>query len=370
MTLIRAAVCHEPNSDLTIEEIELASPELDEVRVTVDACAICHSDITYIDGGWAIEYPVVLGHEISGKVAEIGPHTETELNVGDPVVVSLIRTCGLCLACERGHDVACAGKLRLHETSPIRTKAGEQITHGLNAAGFAEEIVVHVSQCVPVPEDLPSTFAALLGCGVMTGLGSVFNTAKVEPDDVTVVVGCGGVGLAAIQGAKISGAKFVIAVDPLENKRHLALQFGATHALDPTEDLEKMIQSINDGRLADFTFVTTAAPEAVSMSMKLLAPMGSLVLVGMPEDGIMLEFDPGLIAARNQQILGSKMGTSRPHFDIPSMVKLWTEGKLNLEKMVSSVYALDEINEAIQEMRSGSTIRAVVCPNSTKKDPK
>ena len=131
-----------------------------------------------------------------------------------------------------------------------------------------------------------------------------------------------------------------------------------------------MIQNINDSRLADFAFVTTAAPEAVSMSMKLLAPMGSLVLVGMPEDGIVSEFDPGLIAARNQQILGSKMGTSRPHFDIPSMVKLWTEGKLNLEKMISNVYELDDINKAIKDMRSGSTIRAVVCPSSTKKDPK
>ncbi|MDG2352268.1 MAG: Zn-dependent alcohol dehydrogenase [Acidimicrobiales bacterium] len=364
MTLIKAAVCREPKTDLTIEEIRLSDPEQDEIRVTVEACAICHSDITYIDGGWSIGYPVVLGHEVSGKIAEIGPETETELSIGDQVVVSLIRTCGQCLACKRGHDVACTGKLRLHETSPLEAKTGEILTHGLNTGGFAEEVVVHISQCVPVPKDLPVNFAALLGCGVMTGMGAVFNTAKVESGDITVIVGCGGVGLAAIQGAKISGAEYVIAVDPLANKRELAIKFGATHAFEPSEDLSEIIQETTEGYLADFTFVSTAAPSAISMSMNLLSPMGALVLVGMPEDGVKTEFDPGLLAARNQRILGSKMGTSRPHSDIPAMVDLWRDGKLDLENMVSSTHSLENINDALNEMRNGSVIRAVVCPGS------
>ena len=364
MTLIKAAVCHESKTDLTIEEIQLLGPEHDEIRVTVEACAICHSDITYIDGGWSIGYPVVLGHEVSGKVTEIGPETETELDIGDQVVVSLIRTCGQCLACERGHDVACTGKLRLHETSPLNTKTGEIITHGLNTGGFAEEVVVHISQCIPVPKDLPATFAALLGCGVMTGLGAVFNTAQVKSGDITVIVGCGGVGLAAVQGAKISGSKYVIAVDPLENKREFAIKFGATHTFEPSENLHKIIQDATGGHLADFAFVSTAAPSAISMSMRLLSPMGALVLVGMPEDGVKLEFDPGLLAAKNQRILGSKMGTSRPHSDIPAMVHLWRDGKLDLENMVSSTHPLENINDALNEMRNGSAVRAVVCPGS------
>ena len=362
MTLIKAAVCNESKTDLTIEEIKLLSPEQDEIRVTVEACAICHSDITYIDGGWSIGYPVVLGHEVSGKVTEVGPGTKTKLDIGDQVVVSLIRTCGKCLACKRGHDVACTGKLRLHETSPLATKTGEVITHGLNTGGFAEEVVVHISQCVPVPKDLPAAFAALLGCGVMTGLGAVFNTAQVKSGDTTVIVGCGGVGLASVQGAKISEAEYVIAVDPLENKRDLAIELGATHALKPSEDLHEIIQDITGGRLADFVFVSTAAPSAISMSMQLIAPMGALVLVGMPEDGVKSEFDPGLLAARNQRILGSKMGTSKPHFDIPAMVDLWRDGKLDLENMVSSTYPLENINDALNEMRSGSAIRTVICP--------
>ena len=362
MTLIKAAICHESKTDLIVEEIKLLSPEQDEIRVTVEACAICHSDITYIDGGWSIGYPVVLGHEVSGKVTEIGQGTESELEIGDQVVVSLIRTCGQCLACKRGHDIACTGKLRLHETSPLATKTGEMITHGLNTGGFAEEVVVHVSQCVPVPKDLPTTFAALLGCGVMTGLGAVFNTAKVKSGDITVIVGCGGVGLAAVQGAKISEAEYVIAVDPLANKRKLAIDFGATHTLEPSEDLNEIIQDITGGYLADFAFVSTAAPSAISMSMELLAPMGALVLVGMPEDGVKSEFDPGLLAAKNQRILGSKMGTSRPHLDIPAMVDLWRDGKLDLENMVSSIHPLENINDALDEMRNGSAIRAVICP--------
>ena len=362
MTLIKAAVCYESKSDLTIEEIRLSDPKQDEIRVTVEACAICHSDITYIDGGWSIEYPVVLGHEVSGKVVEIGPETETELGIGDQVVVSLIRTCGQCLACERGHDIACTGRVRLNETSPLETKTGAVITHGLNTGGFAEEVVVHISQCVPVPEDLPANFAALLGCGVMTGMGAVFNTAQVKSGDITVIIGCGGVGLAAIQGAKISGAKHVIAVDPLANKRELAIKFGATQALEPSENLTEVIQATTEGHLADFAFVSTAAASAISMAMSLLSPMGALVLVGMPEDGVKTEFDPGLLAARNQRILGSKMGTSRPHADIPKMVDLWRDGKLDLENMVSSTHPLENINDALNEMRNGSVIRAVVCP--------
>ena len=177
-----------------------------------------------------------------------------------------------------------------------------------------------------------------------------------------MIVGCGGVGLASVQGAKISEAEYVIAVDPLENKRELAIELGATHALEPSEDLHEIIQDITGGRLADFVFVSTAAPSAISMSMQLIAPMGALVLVGMPEDGVKSEFDPGLLAARNQRILGSKMGTSKPHFDIPAMVDLWRDGKLDLENMVSSTHPLENINDALNEMRSGSAIRTVICP--------
>jgi Zn-dependent alcohol dehydrogenase len=246
----------------------------------------------------------------------------------------------------------------------LEAKTGEVITHGLNTGGFAEEVVVHISQCVPVPKDLPVNFAALLGCGVMTGMGAVFNTAQVKSGDITVIVGCGGVGLAAIQGAKISEAEYVIAVDPLANKRELAIKFGATHAFEPSEDLSEIIQETTGGYLADFAFVSTAAPSAISMSMNLLSPMGALVLVGMPEDGVKTEFDPGLLAARNQRILGSKMGTSRPHSDIPVMIDLWRDGKLDLENMVSSTHSLENINNALNEMRNGSVIRAVVCPGS------
>ena len=362
MTLIQAAVCHGPGESLVLEEIEISKPSLNEVRVTVEACAICHSDLAYIDGDWKIDYPVVLGHEVAGKISEIGQGTETDLKIGDRVVVSLIRTCGQCLACQRGHHVACTAKLGLHDQNPLKSKLGEKITQGLNTGGFAEEVLVHLSQCVPVTTNLPVTSAALLGCGVMTGVGSVVNTAQVTPGSSVVIIGCGGVGVAAIQAARISKAKSIIAIDPVLSKRKIALDFGATHAVDPDQDLAETVMSATGGYLADFVFVTTASPSAITSGSKLLAAMGSLVLVGMPADGVKSEFDPGMIAAQNQKILGSKMGTAKPETDIPMMVKFWEKGSLELESMVSSVHPLSEIANAIEEIRGGSVVRTVVCP--------
>ena len=192
---MRAVVCHGPGAPLLVEDLTLADPDPDEVRVAIEACGICHSDLTYVDGGWAVDYPVVLGHEAAGRGTEVGGKAD-RLLVDEKVVVSLIRSCGQCRACLRGHDVACTGRIRLHDHSPLTDPAGNPVTQGLYTGAFADAVVVHRSQCVSVPDDLPSTSAALLGCGVLTGVGAVTNTAQVDAGEAGGVGGCGGVGLA------------------------------------------------------------------------------------------------------------------------------------------------------------------------------
>ena len=196
---VRAAVSRGVGMATSIKELLLAAPGADEVRVAIDACAVCHSDLMFLDGGWSIDFPVVLGHEAAGRVVELGEGVDN-VAAGDRVVVSLIRACGDCRACRRGHDVACTGDLALRHRSPLSDLNGEPVTHGLGTAAFADQVVVHRSQVVPHPADVPSTSASLLACGVLTGAGAVHNTAQVQAGDVVAVVGCGGGGIGAPPG--------------------------------------------------------------------------------------------------------------------------------------------------------------------------
>ncbi|MEC8998961.1 MAG: zinc-binding dehydrogenase [Actinomycetota bacterium] len=366
----------------SIEDLHLAAPGAEEVRVEVTACAVCHSDLSYLDGTWATEFPLVLGHEASGRVVELGStrgggsNSEADdcgsgtpaggdIRVGDPVVVTLVRTCGKCRACRRGHDVACTGNLALNHRSPLSDTDGNPVAQGLNVGAFAEQVVVHRSQVVRLPDDVDPLAASLLGCGVLAGAGAVTNTARVAAGDAVVVIGCGGVGTGAIQAARIAGAEPIIAVDPSGDKRSAALDFGATLAVDPvTEDLAGAITTATDGRLADQILVTTGAPSALDGTVDLLAPMGNLVIVGMPGDDVTMEVAPSWLAAANKSILGSKMGTIRVADDVPALVEHHRAGRLDLHGMVSSTHTLDDIAEAFDEVWRGDVLRTVVLPNS------
>ena len=206
---IRAAVSHGVGVPPSIEDLQLNAPNPNEVRVEITACAVCHSDLSYLDGTWATDFPLVLGHEATGYVVELGESGNeyggngSDLAVGDPVVITLIRSCGICRACRRGHDVACTGEISLNRRSPLADTAGNRIIQGLNVGAFAEQVVVHRSQVVKLPDDVDPVAACLLGCGVLTGYGAVANTAQVAAGDAVVVVGCGGVGSGALQAARI-----------------------------------------------------------------------------------------------------------------------------------------------------------------------
>lgn len=356
---IRAAVCRSFGAPLSIETISLAAPGPGEVRVRIAAVAICHSDVSYVDGEWGGDLPAVYGHEAAGTIVEVGDGVGFE--EGTPVVVTLIRSCGECPRCQKGAEVACRTGFLLDNQSPLSDLDGHPIAHGMRAAAFAEEVVVHASQIVPVPPEVPMDCASLLACGVITGVGAVLNTARVEPASTVVVLGCGGVGLNVVQGAVLARAATIVAVDLHEAKRDLATRLGATDVADAASgSVEELVAELTDGAMADYVFVATGAPAALVEAEALVGSMGAVVIVGMPAVGVSGRFDPGLLAGRNQRILGSKMGTSVIARDIPILVQRYQDGELDLDGLISRRFALDQIDEAMDEVRSGTALRNVI----------
>lgn len=356
---VRAAVCRQFGAPLVVEELTLADPGPGEVRVEVDAVAICHSDVSYADGEWGGDLPAVWGHEAAGRIVDVG--AGVGFDIGQRVVVTLIRSCGECQRCQRGAEVACTESFALDEQSPLRDAGGSAVAHGMRTAAFAESVVVHASQIVPIDEEMPAASASLLACGVITGVGAVLNTAAVESGSTVLVLGCGGVGLNVVQGAALAKANTIIASDLQPTKLDLAIHLGATHSVDPSaDDIATVVADLTAGQMADYVFVATGAPAALASADRLVGTMGAIVVVGMPATGVAGQFDPGAIAARNQRILGSKMGTSVIARDIPKLVARYHDGALELDSLVSTTFPLEQINEAMDGVRSGAALRNVI----------
>ncbi len=356
----RAAVCRAFGAPLTIESIELAAPGPGEVLIRMAACAICHSDIFFIDGAWGGDLPAVYGHEASGVVEAVGPGV-TRLKAGDHVVATLIRNCGFCPACAEGAPVFCEEVFPLDKQSPLTDGEGKPVVHGLRTGAFAEHIVVDASQAVAIPKDVKLDSAALIACGVLTGMGAVVNTANVKAGSSAVVIGCGGVGLNSIQGARLAGCSPIIAVDVEPGKLEAARAFGATDTINARgEDVAKRVAELTGGRKADWVFVTVGVKGAAEQGVTLMKRNGATVLVGMPPSGVTATIDPGWIAADGQRIFGSKMGSARPLIDVPRIVALYREGRLKLDELITGRYPLDKINEAVASSRSGAALRNVI----------
>ena len=354
---IRAAVCRAHGAPLTVEDVELRPPGPGEVGVRLAACSICHSDITLLSGDWGGDLPAVYGHEAAGIVEEVGAGV-AGVTPGQPVVVTLVRYCGRCARCLRGLPALCelsAGG----GASPLRDAGGSVVQQGLRTAGFAERVTVHASQVVPVGEDIPLAQAALLGCGVITGVGAVLTTARVEPGSAVGVIGAGGVGLNCVQGADIAGSRLIAAIDPVEAKRTAAGRFGASHTVDPDADLIDAIREITAGEGLDYVFVTAPSAAAVESGAALLAPGGALVLIGMPANQVAV-ISPETIAERSLRILGSKVGSARPQLDIPRLAALYRSGRLKLDELISARFPLAQVNEAIALAERGDALKVVV----------
>lgn len=355
---MKAAVCRTHGAPLRIEDIAIADPLPDEVAVDLKACAICHSDIAFIDGNWGGELPQVMGHEASGVVTKVGANV-VGLSVGDRVCVTLIRSCGSCRACSRGSRSECAQPWD-KEYSPLSGSGGERIVRGLKTGGFAQKTVVNPSQCAKIPDGVGFDVASLVSCGVITGAGAVVNTAKVKPGDYVAVIGTGGVGLNTVQMATIAGAAKVIAVDVSAEKLDAAREFGATHSVEAGPSASDEVKALTGGLGVDFAFVTVGAPVAYESAPAYLTKGGAMVLVGMPPVGVELPYAPLDLADGSYRFLGSSMGQTDVGRDIPWLFELYQQGRLKLDELITGRWSLDQINDALDDTRSGQARRNVI----------
>ena len=357
---MRAAVCHQFGEPLTVEEVSLEPPAEGEVMVRVQACGVCHSDISFIEGAWDGPLPAVYGHEVAGIVAETGAGVES-VRPGDHVVVTLVRSCGRCFYCIRGEVTQCEGTFAIDQRGVLRLNDGTPVKQGLRVAGFAEQVTVHASQVVPIAAGVPPESACLLACAVATGVGAVRNTAQVPAGASVVVVGAGGVGLNSVQGAALAEAGPVIAVDVSDSRLEIARTFGATDVINSKQvDAAAAIRELTGGRGADYTFITAGSPAAISLGLTLSRRAGTVVIVGITPTGVTIPVDPGELADGAMRVLGSKMGSVHPRTDLPAMVQQYQSGRLKLDELVTGRFPLDRINEALEVARRGEGVRSVI----------
>ena len=357
MVKIKAAVCHEFGAPLKIETIDLREPITGEVEVTLGAVAICHSDISFADGDWGGDLPAVYGHEAAGFISKIGD-TVKGFVIGDRVVVTLIKSCGNCNNCLEGNPTICEDSNTA--VPPILSSKGNTIQQVMNCGAFAEKVVVDQSQVVKLNYDLNFETASLLACGVITGIGAVVNAAKLRPGQDAVVIGAGGVGLNAIQGARIAGARRIIAVDTNKDKLVVAREFGATDCVLATEKSPWRIAKSLIGGGADVVFVTVGNSAVYDVAPRYLSYGGKVVMVGMPKSGEKSTYEPVMMASVSQGMIGSKMGDVVIKRDIPWMVDLYNQGRIKLDELVSKTWSLEQINEAIADTKLGSAKRNVI----------
>ncbi|QQA43478.1 Zn-dependent alcohol dehydrogenase [Pelagovum pacificum] len=358
MARTRAAVCHAFGAPLSVEEVELRAPVVNEIEVRLEAVAICHSDISYAEGAWGGDLPAVFGHEAAGRVTAVGPGV-TAFKPGDRVVVTLIRACDSCIQCATGHPALCETP-RPAESGPLSMPDGSALKQAMSCGAFAERMVVDQSQAVVVGDDVGADVAALLSCGVITGVGAVVNAGGLRAGQDAVVIGAGGVGLNAIQGARIAGARRIVAVDLSEGKLAVARDFGATDtvlASDPAP-WDRVHEAI--GRLADAVFVSVGVTIAYDAAPNYITSGGKVVMIGLPHSGHFSSYQPVNIASYGQSMIGSKMGDVVIRRDIPWMVDLYQQGRLKLDELISRTWTLDQINEAIADTKSGSARRNVI----------
>ena len=357
---MKAAVCRKFNEPLTIEDLSLRSPEQDEIRVRLAACAICHSDMTYMRGHWGGTLPAVFGHEAAGYVIESGVNVDY-FSADEPVLVTLLRSCGKCFYCRRNQDSLCETEFPLDHLSPLRDAKNVAVAQGLRTAGFAEEVVVDQSQVIRIPPDMPMDSACLLSCGVITGVGAVRNVASVISGSSVVTIGAGGVGINCIQGAYLSNVERNIAVDINDDKLKMTYEFGATDVVNAqTQNAEEVVRSLTNGRGADYVFVAVGSSSAIEQSTHLIRRGGMIVLVGMTASGIKTEFEPLNLANDAIQLIGSKMRSTQLDVDIPFLVSAYNRGLLKLDELISHRFPLSEINSAILEVEKGLVMRNII----------
>ena len=361
----RAVICRELNKPVVVERITVDSPKRGEVMVKLGACGVCHSDLSATNGTIALPPPLILGHEAAGEVVEVGEGV-TGLAVGDHVVSSFIYMCGKCRYCSLGRPVLCVEQGKALTTLPdgtLRTKdaQGKPLNIFSGCGVMAEYATVHVDNLVKIDPKIPLDRAALVGCAVTTGVGAVFNTARVRPGASVAVFGCGGVGLNVIQGAAIAGAERIVAIDTLEAKLAMARTFGATDVLlaKPGEDQTKALKKLTGGG-ADYAFECVGSGELAAAAYKAAGRGGMAVVVGVAKPGDSTAVRTMTLPFEEKTLTGSYFGSCVPRVDFPRMLGLYMQGKLKLDELITKRYSIDEAPQAFADLEAAKNARGVI----------
>jgi S-(hydroxymethyl)glutathione dehydrogenase/alcohol dehydrogenase len=357
---VKAAVLREVGKPLQIEQVEISKPGPREVLVRTVAAGVCHSDLHFIEGSYPTQLPIVLGHESAGIVEQVGSEVRT-VKVGDHVITCLSAYCGHCDQCLTGRMSLCISpETKRAEGDPPRiTQNGAPMPQFLNLSSFAEYMLIHEHACVSIRKDMPLDRAALIGCGVTTGVGAVIHTSHVRPGETVAIIGCGGEGLAAINGAAIAGAGRIIAVDTNPGKLEMAKQFGATDVVNAAEgDPAKQVIQMTSGGV-HHSFEAVGLKVTAEQSFRMLRRGGTANIIGMIPVGVSIELR-GVDFLGEKRIQGSQMGSNRFPIDMPRFVDMYMAGKLKLDDMVSRRIKLEQVNEAFKEMKEGKVARSVI----------
>ncbi|NCA01768.1 MAG: Zn-dependent alcohol dehydrogenase [Sphingomonadaceae bacterium] len=358
---MKAAVLVEPNKPLVIEDLNIAKPGPHEVLIRTAACGLCHSDLHFIEGAYPHPLPAIPGHEAAGIVEAVGSEVRT-VKPGDAVVTCLSAYCGHCEFCVTGRMSLCLGgdTRRAPGEAPRITRAdGSQVNQMLNLSAFAEQMLIHEHACVKINPDMPLDRAAIIGCAVTTGAGTIFNACKVTPGETVAVVGCGGVGLATINAAKIAGAGRIIAADPMPEKRALALKLGATDVIDPMADgaAGQIVEMTKGG--VDHAIEAVGRPASAQLAVNVLRRGGTATILGM----MPLAEKVGLSAMdllSGKKLQGAIMGANRFPVDIPRLVDFYIRGLLDLDSIIAERIPLSAINDGFDKMKKGDSARSVI----------
>ena len=360
---MKAAVLQAANEPLTIEQIDIRRPARGEVLVRTAASGVCHSDLHFMEGLWPTQFPVVLGHEASGIVEEVGEGV-TYVKAGDHIVLSFAPFCGNCRDCVCGRPHLCTNPAARfpagREAPPRLTWQGKPVNQFANMSSFAEYMVVPEGGIVKVPQEMPLDKAALVGCSVMTGIGAVINTANVQEGDTVAVIGTGGVGLNIIQGAVLAAASRIIAIDMLDNKLEYARTMGATHTINASgQDPVKAVQDLTGGLGVDYAFEAIGNVKAGRQAFDMARRGGTAVFVGMFPFGSEVSL-PGAAFLGEKKVLGCYYGSTRFRVDMPRLCEFYLQGRIKLDELVTRHYDLTEINEAFDAMKRGEVARSVM----------
>jgi S-(hydroxymethyl)glutathione dehydrogenase/alcohol dehydrogenase len=357
---VRAALLHSTD-DGKIEirdDVTAVGPGPGEVRIRIRAAGVCHSDLSARTGGLPQPVPAILGHEAAGDVVAVGDGVD-DLQVGDRVIANWLPACGSCRPCRRHQPYLCMTHVMMAYMQP-RFLVGDTPAFGMAGCGaFAEEMVVPRPGAVKIPGDVPYDVAALIGCGVMTGVGSVINTARVEPGATVAVVGCGGVGISVIQGARVAGAAVIVGVDTAESKHDIARRFGATHAVHP-DDLFDLSTEVTEGEGFDYVFEVVGIPQTIRAAWSATRRGGTVVVVGAGRADQQVEFTPFELLFDGKNMLASLYGCADVGRDYARLLGLWRAGRLDLEGMISHRIRLDEVGDAMDALGRGDVIRQVI----------